>query len=40
VFTGLSVDLNDVFTLHGNYAYERRQAFDRDIYGFGLTVRF
>ena len=40
VFTGLSIDLNDTFTVHGNYAYERRPTFDRDIYGLGLTVRF
>ena len=40
VFTGLSVDINDTLALHGNYAYETRDAFDRDIYGLGLTVRF
>jgi YaiO family outer membrane protein len=40
IFSGLSVDLNDALTLRGSYAYETRSAFDRDIYGLSLTVRF
>lgn len=39
-FTGLTVDINDALSLHGSYAREKREAFDRDIYGLGVTVRF
>ena len=40
VFTGVSFDLSDTLTLRGNYAYEHREAFDRNIFGLGLGVRF
>ncbi len=40
VFTGFSYDLSDALTLRGNYAYEHREAFDRNTFGLGLSVRF
>lgn len=40
VFTGTSLDLSDRLTLRANYAREDRETFDRNIFGFGLSVRF
>lgn len=40
VFGGIGLNVTDDVTLRASYGFEMRQAFDRDIYGLGLTVRF
>ena len=40
IFTGVAIDVSDDVTLRANYAYETRPTFDRNIFGFAVTVRF
>ncbi|MDF1600819.1 YaiO family outer membrane beta-barrel protein [Mesorhizobium sp. YIM 152430] len=40
VFGGLAFDVTDRLTLTGSYAHERRETFDRDTFGIGLSLRF
>lgn len=40
VFGGVAFDVNEDVTLRASYGFEMREAFDRDIYGLGVTVRF
>jgi len=40
IFTGIGIDVADDVTLRANYAYETRPTFDRNIFGFAVTVRF
>ncbi len=40
IFAGVGFDVTSDVTLRANYAYETRPTFDRDIFGFGVTVRF
>jgi len=40
VFGGASWDVTDELTLRASLGYERRPAFDRDIFALGLTRRF
>lgn len=40
VFGGLAFDVTDRLTLTGSYAHERRETFDRDTFGVGLSLRF
>ncbi|CDX29043.1 conserved exported hypothetical protein [Mesorhizobium plurifarium] len=40
VFGGISFDVSDPLTLRASIAHEERPAFDRNIFGLGLTARF
>ncbi|RCW81533.1 tetratricopeptide repeat protein [Phyllobacterium bourgognense] len=41
VFGGLSFDVNEQVTLRTNFAHEEREnAYNRDVYGVGMTWRF
>lgn len=40
VFGGVGFAVTDDVTLRASYGFEKREAFDRDMYGLGLTVRF
>ena len=40
VFGGLAFDWTESLTINASYAHERRDAFDRDTFGVGLSVRF
>ena len=41
IFGGLSFDLNEQVTLRTNFAHEEREnAYNRDVYGVGMTWRF
>lgn len=40
VFGGLSFAVTDDLTLRASYAHEQRATFDRDTFGFGLSVQF
>lgn len=39
-FGGLSVDVSDSVTLSGSYSHERRESFDRNTIGVGVSLRF
>ncbi|RWB73375.1 MAG: YaiO family outer membrane beta-barrel protein [Mesorhizobium sp.] len=40
VFGGISFEVSDPLTLRASIAHEERPAFDRNIFGLGLTARF
>lgn len=39
-FAGVAVELSPALMLNASYAHEERTAFERDTFGFGLSLRF